>query len=97
MMEGRGNYWMAATWEGSGSTPATEILWPRYSSSGTLHTLFAVDDDSVLLLLGPMCSLGPAADDYIIIHPGKNCLAASDGPVHLLLEERPGIPEAEGP
>jgi hypothetical protein len=39
--------------------------------------------------------MGPATDDNVI-YPSKSSLTVPDGPVHVLLEGRLGVPEAEG-
>ncbi len=67
---------MVATWEGSGSTPDAEILWPRYSSlqlCDAPHALLTVDGEPVILLscralphMACVLLVVPAADDYSI-------------------------------
>jgi hypothetical protein len=63
--------------EGSGSTPAAEILWPRYSNSWTPHILLSVDHETVVLKslqdlphVDHMLLVVSAADDDVV-YPGK--------------------------
>jgi len=89
---------MAATCKGS-STPATEILRPRYSSSWTPHTHFSACITSPLLKslqdlphVDHVLLVISAADDNIIL-PGKGGLAVSNSSVYVPLEGWPSVPQ----